>query len=176
MDRTQFAIPEMFFDRGSLNQAGFCALRLGAKKVFLVSDSDIEAAGWVELLMDILRKEGIEWVYYPCISSNSMDFQVERGAEIYRENGVDVILAIGGGSSLDIAKSIAIIVSNGGKIRDYQGVNKFRRPLPPMMFITATAGSGFDFSRSCIIVCWLRLQYIPILNHSRSGTVLEGVN
>jgi alcohol dehydrogenase len=105
-----------------------------------------------------------------------MDIQVERGAEIYRENGVDAILAIGGGNSLDFAKSIAIIVSNGGKIRDYQGANRFCSPLPPMMFITTVAGSGLDFSRSCIIVGWLRLQYIPILNHSRSGTILEGVN
>ncbi len=176
MDGTQFAIPEMFFDRGSLNRVGLCVLRLGAEKVFLVSDSDVEAAGWVQCLMDILNREGIEWVYYSGVSSKSIEFQVERGAEIYRENGADVIIAIGGGNSLDLAKRIAIIASNGGRIRDYEGANRFRRPLPPMMFITTAAGSGLDFSKSCIITGWLRLQYIPLLNSSRSGTVPAGVN
>jgi alcohol dehydrogenase len=64
----------------------------------------IEQAGWVQQLMDILRKEGIEWVYYSGVNSNPRDFQVEQGARIYVENGADVIIAIGGGSSMDTAK------------------------------------------------------------------------
>jgi alcohol dehydrogenase len=151
MDITKFAIPEIIFGRGSLNYAGQCALRLGAKKVFLVSDAGIEAAGWVQRLKDILKKEGIEWVYFPGVTSNPRDFQVEQGAEFYRANGADVILAIGGGSSLDTAKGIAIIASNGGRIRDYEGANRVSRPLPPMVLITTTAGSGSDISQFCII-------------------------
>ena len=151
MDITKFAIPEIIFGRGSLNYAGQCALRLGAKKVFLVSDAGIEQAGWVQRLMDILEKEGIEWVYYPGVTSNPRDFQVEQGAELYLKNGTDVIVAIGGGSSLDTAKGIAIIASNGGRIRDYEGANRVNRPLPPMVLITTTAGSGSDISQFCII-------------------------
>ncbi|MDR3632177.1 MAG: iron-containing alcohol dehydrogenase [Desulfocapsaceae bacterium] len=151
MDITKFAIPEIIFGRGSLNYAGQCALRLGAKKVFLVSDAGIEQAGWVQRLMDILEKEGIEWVYYPGVTSNPRDFQVEQGAELYLKNGTDVIIAIGGGSSMDTAKGIAIIASNGGRIRDYEGANRVNRPLPPMVLITTTAGSGSDISQFCII-------------------------
>lgn len=151
MQTTKFAIPEIIFGRGSLNHAGQCALRLGAKKVFLVSDSGIEEAGWVQRLMDILKSEGIEWVYYPGVTSNPRDFQVEQGAEFYRKNDADVIIAIGGGSALDTAKGIAIIASNGGKIRDYEGANRVHRPLPPMVLITTTAGSGSDVSQFCII-------------------------
>jgi len=151
MDVTKFAIPEIIFGRGSLNYAGQCALRLGARKVFLVSDSGIEKAGWVERLMDILKKEGIEWVYYPGVTSNPRDFEVEKGAEMYLKNGTDVIIAIGGGSALDTAKGIAIIASNGGRIRDYEGANRVSRPLPPMVLITTTAGSGSDISQFCII-------------------------
>ncbi len=151
MDITKFAIPEIIFGRGSLNYAGQCALRLGAKRVFLVSDAGIEAAGWVQRLKDILKKEGIEWVYYPGVTSNPRDFQVEQGAEFYRANGADVIIAIGGGSALDTAKGIAIIASNGGRIRDYEGANRVSRPLPPMVLITTTAGSGSDISQFCII-------------------------
>ncbi len=151
MDITKFAIPEIIFGRGSLNHAGQCALRLGARKVFLVSDSGIEEAGWVQRLMDILKKEGIDWVYYPGVSSNPRDYQIEQGAEFYSKNNADVIIAIGGGSALDTAKGIAIIASNGGKIRDYEGANRVHRPLPPMVLITTTAGSGSDISQFCII-------------------------
>jgi alcohol dehydrogenase len=151
MEITKFAIPEIIFGRGSLNYAGQCALRLGAKKVLLVSDSGIEEAGWVQRLMDILKKEGVEWVYYPGVTSNPRDYEVEQGADFYRNNGADVIIAIGGGSSMDTAKGIAIIASNGGKIRDYEGANRVMRPLPPMVLITTTAGSGSDISQFCII-------------------------
>ncbi len=151
MEITKFAVPEIIFGRGSLNYAGLCARRLGAKKVFLVSDEGIENAGWLQRLMDILEKEGIEWVYYPGVTSNPRDYQVEQGAELYRKNGTDVIIAIGGGSPMDTAKGIAILASNGGRIRDYEGANKVERPLPPMVFITTTAGSGSDISQFCII-------------------------
>ncbi len=151
MEITKFAVPEIIFGRGSLNYAGLCARRLGAKKVLLVSDDGIEEAGWLKRLMDILEKEGIEWVYYPGVTSNPRDYQVEQGAELYRKNGTDVIVAIGGGSPIDTAKGIAILASNGGKIRDYEGANKVPRPLPPMVCITTTAGSGSDVSQFCII-------------------------
>lgn len=151
MEITKFAIPEIIFGRGSLNYAGVCAQRLGAKKVFLVSDEGIEKAGWLQRLMDILEKEGIEWVYYPGVTANPRDFQIEQGAELYRKNGTDVIIAIGGGSPMDTAKGIAILAGNGGKIRDYEGANKVEKPVPPMLFITTTAGSGSDISQFSII-------------------------
>lgn len=151
MEVTKFAIPEIIFGRGSLHHTGQCSLRLGAKKVFLVSDPGIEEAGWVQKLMDILKKEGIDWVYYSGVTSNPRDYEVELGAEFYLKNDTDVIIAIGGGSALDTAKAIAIIASNGGKIRDYEGANRVQRPLPPMVFITTTAGSGSDISQFCII-------------------------
>lgn len=166
MDITKFAIPEMIFGRGSLDHAGQCALRLGAKKVFLVSDSGIEEAGWVQRLMDVLEKEGIKWIYYPGVTSNPRDYQVEQGAEFYAKNGADVIIAIGGGSALDTAKGIAIIASNGGKIRDYEGANRVHRPLPPMVLITTTAGSGSDISQFCIITDTERAVKMSIITRT----------
>lgn len=166
MDITKFAIPEIIFGRGSLNYAGQCALRLGAKKVLLVSDSGIEEAGWVQRLMGILEKEGVEWVYYPGVTSNPRDYQVEQGAEFYLKNGADVIIAIGGGSPMDTAKGIAIIASNGGKIRDYEGANMVKRPLPPMMLITTTAGSGSDISQFCIITDVQRAVKMSIITRT----------
>ncbi len=151
MNTVKFAIPEIIFGRGSMKHAGQCALRLGGKKVFLVSDSGIEEAGWLDKLKEILTKDGIKWVYYSGVTSNPRDYQVEEGAELYRKNNADVIIAIGGGSPMDTAKGIAILVNNGGRIKDYEGANKVQRPLPPMVLITTTAGSGSDISQFCII-------------------------
>ncbi len=164
---TKFAIPEIIFGRGSISRAGQCALRHGAKKVFLVSDSGIEQAGWVQRLMDILEAEGIDWIYYPRVTPNPRDFEVEQGAEFYLKNGADVIMAIGGGSAMDTAKGIAIIASNGGKIRDYEGANRVQRPLPPMIFLTTTAGSGSDISQFCIITDVKRAVKMSIITRSQ---------
>ncbi len=166
MNITKFAIPEIIFGRGSLNYAGQCALRLGARKVFLVSDAGIEKAGWVQRLMDILKKEGVEWIYYPGVTPNPRDVQVEQGAEFYLKNGADVIVAIGGGSAMDTAKGIAIIASNGGHIRDYEGANRVSRPLPPMVLITTTAGSGSDISQFCIITDVKRAVKMSIITRT----------
>jgi alcohol dehydrogenase len=166
METTKFAIPEIIFGRGSIKYAGQCALRNGAKKVFLVSDSGIEKAGWVQRLMDVLETAGINWIYYPSVTANPRDFEVEQGAEFYLKNGCDVIMAIGGGSSMDTAKGIAIIASNGGKIRDYEGANRIQRPLPPMVFITTTAGSGSDISQFCIITDVKRAVKMSIISRT----------
>ena len=166
METTKFAIPEIIFGRGSISYAGQCALRHGAKKVFLVSDSGIEEAGWVQRLMDVLAAAGIDWIYYPRVTPNPRDFEVEQGAVFYLKNGADVIMAIGGGSAMDTAKGIAIIASNGGKIRDYEGANRVQHPLPPMVFLTTTAGSGSDISQFCIITDVQRAVKMSIITRT----------
>ncbi|WP_041277632.1 iron-containing alcohol dehydrogenase [Desulfotalea psychrophila] len=163
---TKFAIPEIIFGRGSLKHTGKCALRLGAKKVFLVSDSGIEKAGWVAKLISILEAEGVDSVYYSHVSPNPRDFEVEEGAKIYQEEGADVIIALGGGSAIDTAKGIAIIASNGGRIRDYEGANRVNLPLPPMILITTTAGSGSEISQFCIITDMARKVKMSIITRT----------
>ena len=70
MDVRKFSIPEILFGQGSLKYAALCAKRLGAEKVFLVSDPGLEQAGWVERIFAILKAEGLEWTYFSDISSN----------------------------------------------------------------------------------------------------------
>ncbi len=151
MDVRKFSIPEILFGRGSMTYAALCARRLGAERVFLVSDPGIERAGWVERVLAILREERLEWVYFNGISPNPRDHQIEEGVRRYREGGCDVVLAIGGGSPMDAAKGIAMVASNGGKVRDYEGANRIQHPLPPMVFMPSTAGSGADISQFAII-------------------------
>jgi alcohol dehydrogenase class IV len=151
VDIFKFAIPELIFGRGSLQYASICAKRLGASKIFVVSDPGVEAVGWVDKLFAILRKENLDFVYFNDVVANPRDFQVHNGAELYLREEADVVLALGGGSPMDAAKGIALIVSNGGAIADYEGANMVRRPLPPMVFIPTTMGSESNISQFTVV-------------------------
>ncbi|EPR44351.1 iron-containing alcohol dehydrogenase [Desulfovibrio sp. X2] len=166
MQATKFAIPEIIFGRGSIIHVAQCAKRLGAKRVLLISDTGVERSGWVERVMDILRENSVEWVYFNEVNSNPRDYQVYEGFEVYTEAKADVIIAIGGGSPIDAAKGIAILAGNGGRINDYEGANRVMRPLPPMVYLPTTAGSGSDMSQFCIITDVARQLKMSIISRS----------
>jgi len=147
----KFSLPEIFFGRGSLQYVGVCARRLGAEKIFFVSDPGLEAAGWVDAVLDVFKQERLNWVYFSEVVANPRDFQVHEGARLYLEKNCDVVVALGGGSPMDAAKGIAMVASNGGAVHDYEGANRILHPLPPMLFIPSTAGSGSDISQFAII-------------------------
>jgi len=147
----KFTIPEIIFGRGSLEYAGVCARQLGASRIFVVSDPGVEAAGWVDQLLAILRREGLDFVYFNDVAQNPKDYQIKSGVELYRQSGADVVLALGGGSAMDAAKGIALVASNGGEIKDYEGANQVKTPLPPMIFIPSTMGSESNISQFAVI-------------------------
>ena len=166
MEITKFAIPEIIFGHGSIKYLAQCARRLGAKRVLVVSDPGLEAAGWVERIFELLDHDGLEWFYFSEVSSNPRDSEVHRGAKRYLDQRTDVIIALGGGSPMDTAKGIATIVGNGGRISDYEGANRIMRPLPPMIFIPSTAGSGSDISQFSIITDVEREVKMSIISRS----------
>ncbi|NJD90260.1 MAG: iron-containing alcohol dehydrogenase [Geobacter sp.] len=151
MHHCKFEVPEIIFGRGLLSQIGVCARRLGGHKVFLVSDQGLFDAGWVDKALKYIMEAGLEVVLYDGITSNPKDHEVTRGALEYVRQGADVIVGLGGGSSMDAAKGIAILVSNGGRIQDYVGPDSIIRPLPPLVLCPTTCGTGSDVSQFAII-------------------------
>ena len=147
----KFEVPEIIFGRGLLNQVGSCARRLGGKKVFLVSDQGLFNAGWVDLVMKSLIDADLSFVFYDQITSNPKDFEIEQGAKEYIAHGADVIVGLGGGSAMDAAKGVAILVSNGGNICGYAGNDKIHRPLPPLVLCPTTCGTGSDVSQFVVV-------------------------
>jgi alcohol dehydrogenase class IV len=147
----KFEVPEIIFGRGLFHQIGPCARRLGGKKVFLVSDQGLFDAGWVDRAMRSLLEAGLSFVYYDQITPNPRDFEIEAGAKEYIRQGADVIVGLGGGSAMDAAKGVAILVSNGGRIRDFEGSDKITRPLPPLVLCPTTCGTGSDVSQFAVI-------------------------
>jgi alcohol dehydrogenase len=171
MDIRKFSLPEIIFGHGSMHYTGSYALQLGAKKVFVVSDPGLERSGWVEKLLQILEVSALEWVYYSNVSSNPRDYEVHLGAELYKAEGADVVIGLGGGSPLDMAKGVATVASNGGIIQDYEGANLIIRPLPPMIFLPSTAGSGSDISQFAIITDVERKVKMSLISRSLTPNV-----
>jgi len=147
----KFEVPEIIFGRGMLNQIGSCARRLGGHKVFLVSDQGLFNAGWVDIAIKNIMDAGLTVILYDNITINPKDVEVEAGALEYIRHGADVIVGLGGGSAMDAAKGIAILVSNGGSIKDFEGPDKIVRPLPPLVLCPTTCGTGSDVSQFAII-------------------------
>lgn len=147
----KFEIPEIIFGRGSLKQLGLCSRRLGGDRVMLVTDAGIIAKGWIDEALEYLKQEGLKTVVYDNVVSNPRAFQVEQGAMEYSRQECDVIIGLGGGSPMDTAKGIAILVSNQGRIEDYVGCNLITHPIPPLVCVPTTAGTGSDVSQFAII-------------------------
>lgn len=166
MNISKFVAPEIIFGRGSLSQLGESVIRIGASKVFLVSDAGVIKAGWVDLAVHYLKAAGIETEIFSALTTNPKDFEVTEGALRYRESGCDGIVAVGGGSPTDVAKAIAILATNGGILQDYEGINKISRPLPPMVIAPSTAGAGSEVSQFTIIVDTARKLKMSIISKS----------
>jgi 1,3-propanediol dehydrogenase len=166
MNISKFVAPEIIFGRGSLSQLGESVLRIGASKVFLVSDAGVIQAGWVDQAVHYLHAAGLESEIFSALTSNPKDCEVMEGVRRYQASGCDGIVAVGGGSPTDVAKAIAILATNGGTLQDYEGINKISRPLPPMVIAPSTSGAGSEVSQFAIIVDTTRKLKMSIISKS----------
>jgi alcohol dehydrogenase len=160
----KFVAPEFIFGWGAINLAGQYAANYRARKVLLVTDPGVRSASWSEKVEKSLTASEIDFTLFDGVTSNPKDYEVTAGAELYRREACDVIVAIGGGSPMDCAKGIAIIVSNGGSVLDYEGVDKVSIPPPPMIFIPTTAGTAADVSQFAIVSDTARMIKIAIIS------------
>lgn len=166
MNICKHVAPEIIFGQGALSQVGESAVRLGANKVFVVSDEGVINAGWVEKALNYLKAAGLQYEVYSNLTSNPKDYEVAEGLTKYLESNCDAIMAVGGGSPTDVAKAVAILATNGGTIGDYEGVNKVHRPLPPMLVVPSTAGAGSEVTQFAIIVDKKRKLKMTIISRS----------
>jgi alcohol dehydrogenase class IV len=147
----KYVVPEILFGDSSLREIGHAAVRLGAQRPMLVTDAGVWEAGWSAAADRYLQDEGLETTLWLGLTPNPKDFEIAAGADVYREQGCDVLVAVGGGSCIDAAKGIAVVVSNGGNILDYEGIDKVTEPIPPLVAAPTTAGTGADLSQFAIV-------------------------
>ncbi len=147
----KFLVPEIIFGVGSLDKVGENVIHLGGEKPFIVTDNGIIEAGWLEKLTNSLDNVDLKYELFYEITPNPKDYEITNGANAYMSSGCDSVIGIGGGSSIDAAKGIAILATNQGNIKDYEGIDKINKPLPPMIMVPTTAGTGADVSQIAII-------------------------
>ncbi|MEM7481222.1 MAG: iron-containing alcohol dehydrogenase [Acidobacteriota bacterium] len=139
------------FGAGCLMELGEAVLAHGGSRVFLVTDPGVRAAGIAPASEERLRAAGLAFEVFDGVSENPTASQVTAGVEAAREFGPDFIVAVGGGSAMDCAKGINLVLINGGRIDDYEGRHRAPRPLLPSVGVPTTAGTGSEAQSFALI-------------------------
>lgn len=130
---------------------GRVAKELGFRRTLLVADAGLLQAGHVQPARSILEEAGIAVFPYDDFEANPDSAMIEAGRAFAAPLGIDSLIGLGGGSSMDCAKGINFLLTNGGRMQDYQGYGKAERPLLPMIAVPTTAGTGSEAQSYAVI-------------------------
>lgn len=136
---------------GVVDRVGELALQLGARRVLVVTDPGIVKAGHASRVMERIRKSGLAAACYDQVRENPTTTDVARCLEAAQAHGTDLLIGIGGGSSMDTAKGCNFVLTNGGEIRDYWGEGKASKPMLPLIAVPTTAGTGSECQSAALI-------------------------
>ncbi len=152
MKNFNFKIPQNIqFGMGSLKQLPEILKENQSEHVCLISDRGIEKIGVVKKIQDIIQASGIQCTTYLDVIPNPTVNIVNEATALYKECGATSIVAVGGGSSMDVAKAVGVLAKYGGQITDYEGNHKVPGPIVPMIAIPTTAGTGSEVTASAVI-------------------------
>ena len=136
---------------GASKSVGEYMKTYGVKKSLIVTDQGLAKMGVADTIKKYIEDAGLQAVIYPGAEPNPTDKNVEEGVKIYMENGCDAIVSLGGGSSHDCGKGIGIVVAGGGRIHDYKGMDTVTKPMPFLVAINTTAGTGSEVTPAAVI-------------------------
>jgi alcohol dehydrogenase len=160
----KFLCPEIVYGAGAIKLVGRHAANLGGSKVLIVTDPGVETAGWTKRVQHSLREEKIPFAVFHGVTPNPKDHEVMAAADVYRHQRCDLIVAVGGGSPMDCAKGVGIVVGNEGDICDFKGISAVPNPGPPLIFVPTTAGTSADISQFAVITDTSRKAKIAIIS------------
>ena len=123
----------------------------GFKKALVVCGKRSAKSAELKEILDNLDANGIEYVLYPGSVPNPTVTSVMEGVEVLKAENCDFVMSFGGGSPHDCAKGIALVATNGGNMKDYEGVNKSKKPQLPLIAINTTAGTASEMTIFCVI-------------------------
>src|SRR5262245_16888622 len=139
------------FGPGKIADLGELAAELGAKRVLLVTDHGLETAGHPQKGIAALESAGLSVSVFDDVHPNPTTDDVERGLAVAHGTEIDLLVGLGGGSSMDCAKGINFLLTNGGRMEDYWGANKATRPMLPMIAVPTTSGTGSEAQSYALI-------------------------
>jgi alcohol dehydrogenase len=141
----------LVFGNGAVERTGELARELGGQRVLVVTDKGLVNAGHATRVEHALQKAGLGVVVYDRVRENPTTLDVDHCLKVARAAGVDLIVGLGGGSSMDTAKGCNFLFTNGGQMKDYWGVGKATRPMLPLIAIPTTAGTGSECQSAALI-------------------------
>ena len=139
------------FGAGTIARLGELTRELGGARVLVVTDEGIERAGHVARAVASLREAGLDAVVFKDVQPNPTTDDVNRGLAVAKAERIDFLVAVGGGSSMDCAKGINFLLTNGGRMQDYWGIGKATKPMLPLIAIPTTAGTGSEAQSFALI-------------------------
>ena len=147
---SKFIMPKQIISGENALQQSKEVIRTLGTKALVVSGKVMNRIGNVRIVTNLLDEIGIGWTVYDDITGEPDDVMIDGGVEAYKANGCDFLIAIGGGSPMDSMKAIGALITNPGKTADYMG-KEITNPLPPMVAIPTTAGTGSEATQFTII-------------------------
>ena len=142
------------FAAGVLSELGPELLSLGSKKPLVVTDRELATLPLFEKVKEAIESRGLPFILFKDLGGNPVKSQVEAGAAFYHENHCDIIVSIGGGAAIDVAKAIGVLVNHKGDLFDYEdieGAKPIDKEVPLMIAIPTTAGTGSEVGRSAVV-------------------------
>jgi alcohol dehydrogenase class IV len=149
--RTFLIPPVLITGSGSSEKVGEESKKLGVKKALIVTDQVMVKLGVLEGLKKALEQTKIQFAIYDAVATEPTVDYVKEGLKSFKDNGCDFLVAVGGGSSIDTAKAIAIMATNPGSIEEYKGLGKVTKEGAPLIAIPTTAGTGSEVTQFTII-------------------------
>ena len=147
----EFDSTHLIFGANGIDRLGETARQMGCRRVLLVTDTGLCAAGHAERAVVSLEAAGIRSEVFDRVTKNPTTRQVEEGVSCAKAHGADGLIALGGGSPLDCAKAINFLITGGGRMEDYWGSGKATRPMLPSIGVPTTAGTGSDAQSYALI-------------------------
>jgi alcohol dehydrogenase len=149
---TSFFIPTVtLVGQGCAKEIPARLKNIGGKRPLLVTDQGIVKAGILKQVTDILDAAKMPYCLYDKTVPNPTDKNVAEAFEMYTKEKCDSIITLGGGSSHDCGKGVGFLAGSGGRIHDYEGVDKASKPFPPYVAVNTTAGTASEMTRFCVI-------------------------
>ena len=159
---------------GCLDEAMTAIVGYGFRKALIVTDAGLAKAGVAERIVEQLALRDIDAAVFDGAKPNPSIANVEQGLALLQREKCDFVVSLGGGSPHDCAKGIALCATNGGKIADYEGVDRSAKPQLPLVAINTTAGTASEMTRFCIITDEARHVKMAIVD--RNVTPILSVN
>lgn len=140
------------FGAGSVDTLATLVRSFGGTKAFLVVDPGVKQAGLLEKITAPLKRDKLAFEIYDQLTPEPGLKLADNGCKLAKKAGCDCVVGVGGGSAMDVAKAVAILMTNGGKAEDYLGLGKIKKPGVPKIMVPTTAGTGAEVTFTAVFI------------------------